>query len=118
MGQLGHESHRVGDQDGLTTREGQLTGPRVKGLEEAIGSRNSRIGEFVEQRRLSGIGVAHKRHLSTTTPLTLCPLEGARLVDPSEVCFEPVHSSNKTSSIHLELGLAWASRADATRLLR
>ena len=118
MRELRDETNGVGQEHCLSTGQGQLAGPRVQGLEEAVGSWHVGVGQLVEQRGLAGIGVADQRHLPTPPTATLCPLGRSVLVHLPQISLEPVHPPHQPPPIDLELGLTRSPRPDATRLLR
>jgi hypothetical protein len=117
VGQLAHESHRVGDQHGLTAGELQLTGARVEGHEEPVLGGDAGIGELVEERRLAGVGVPHQRQLAVAAAGAALALHGSGPLHLAQVGLEPVHAPDQPAPVHLELGLSGPAGADATRLL-
>src|SRR5439155_690193 len=76
-----------------------------------------RIGKQIEQRRLSGIGVADERDRRQARPHPRFALGAARLGKVTKFGLELVDATQQSPPVHLELRLTGTAGTDAAGLL-
>jgi hypothetical protein len=118
VGQLPDEADCVRAKDGLTSWQLEAPCPGIERGKETVLDEDLGIGEEIEQRGLASICVADERYGPKCPTLAPAALSTACCLQIPELDLELANSSHDPPSVHLELGLAWASGADPTCLLR
>ena len=95
----------------------QAAGTGIQGGEQPVLHQDTGVGQLVEERRLSGIGVAHQRHGGQPAAPAGFPLQASLFGEASQIALETGHAANDAAPIHLQLRLSWAPGPDATSLL-
>ena len=116
--QVTDESDRVGEENAAAA--GQLDGAEfgIERGEHARRRENMGAGERIEERTLSGIGVADDGDCGHGNRFAALALLAAHAADRFEIDFELVDATLNAAAIGFELGFAGSAGADAAAELR
>ena len=107
--QVGDEADGVGQNDAVAVRQRDAPQRRVERREQHIGRQHARRRHAIEQRRLTGIGVADQRHGRIRHPLAAVAMQLAGALDLLEFAFDALDAVFDHSPVGFELRLARAA---------
>ena len=114
VGKVPHESDRVRQGVFPTARGLGPSHGGVQGREQLVAHQHARVGEPVEQRRLSRVRVAHDGDSRGGRPVPLGPLHGTSGPHRAQLATQLGHLGADAAPVDLEFGLTGsAQRADA-----
>lgn len=103
VGQIAHETHRVGEQERLAGGQENLARGGVERGEEFVLDEHIGAGEPLEQRGFAGVGVADNGGVGQRQALTALALGGARRADMGDLGFEFVDVLAHEPAVGLDL---------------
>ncbi len=118
MRQIANESHSVRQQNLSPRRQRHAAQCGIEGGKHASALQHTGLGERIEQRRLSGIGVADQRDRRDGHGFAPLPLLAANPADILQLLLHVPDAAVDFAAIGFQLGLAGAAGADAAAELR
>ena len=110
MRQVAHETNRVGNGELATIGGLALTNRWVEGGKQRVFNQHTGLGDAVEQRRLTGVGVSsdsYRRHLGALAVGALGLASRLHLLD---LLAQLGHAGVDATTIELDLGLTRTAR--------
>ena len=116
VGQLGNKTDGIGKDHIQIVGNRQLTGSGIQSVEQPIVGRNTCIGQLIQQRRFTRVGIAHNghhRHRILHSPL---PLHGTNLTHLLQFFLQPIDPFPDMTAVAFQLGFTGAAGTDAAAL--
>ena len=108
------ETHGIGHQDRLSTRQLDAAGCGIEGGKELVRHEYPFVGQLIEQGGFSGVRISDKGHrgdLGTPSPGSVSPAVGSQLLS---LALQMGNTPTDLSFIHFQLRLARSTQADPT----
>ena len=112
MGQAADKSHRVHQHDVSAGGQGERPRCRVECGEQHIFRQHARVGQRIEQRGFSRVGIAHNGDRHNAVPSAAFPITAALSGDFGKFFFQIVDFSADMTAIGFEFGFTRTARAD------